>query len=98
THAYNDLVEVLHHQNFKVKDVVKNIRRLQQWRDRLPLMPIRTHPVRINPKKTPSTSKGTKSCYYLSICDIIQNILNNPSLYNTLYFGPEIESEEKKEY
>ncbi|POG57656.1 hypothetical protein GLOIN_2v1886404 [Rhizophagus irregularis DAOM 181602=DAOM 197198] len=23
THAYNDLVEVLHHQNFKVKDVVK---------------------------------------------------------------------------
>ena len=45
-----------------------------------------------------STSKETKPCYYLSIRDIIQNILNNPLLYDTLYFGPEIEAEEKKEY
>lgn len=61
-------------------------------------MPIRTRSIKINPKKTPSTSKGTKSCYYLSIRDIIQNILNNPSLYDKLYFGPGIETDEKKEY
>jgi hypothetical protein len=91
-------VEILQHPKFEVKDIVKNIRRFWQWRNRLPLMPIRTHSVKINPKNTPSISKGTKSCYYLSICDIIQNILNNPSLYNSLYFGPGIEVEEKKEF
>ena len=61
-------------------------------------MPIRTHPIKIDQRKTPSTSKGTKSCYYLSIRDIIWYILNNPSLYNTLYFGPGVETDEKKEY
>ncbi|PKC56328.1 hypothetical protein RhiirA1_402217 [Rhizophagus irregularis] len=98
TNAYNDLVEILQHQKFEVKDVVKNIRRFRQWKNRLPLMPIRTRSIKINPKKTPSTSKGTKLCYYLSIRDIIQNILNNPSLYDKLYFGPGVEAEEKKEY
>ncbi|PKK56142.1 hypothetical protein RhiirC2_800658 [Rhizophagus irregularis] len=51
-----------------------------------------------NDLKIPSTSKATKSCYYLSIHDIIHNILNNLSLYNMLYFGPGIETEEKKEF
>ena len=83
---------------FEVKDVVKNIRKFRQWRNRLPLMLIRSRSIKINPKKTPSTSRETKPCYFLSIHDIIQNILNNPSLYNMLYFGPGIEAEEKKEY
>ena len=61
-------------------------------------MPIRIRTIRINQKKIPSTSKGTKPCYYLSICDILWNILNNPSLYIKLYFGSGIEAEEKKEY
>ncbi|CAB4396299.1 unnamed protein product [Rhizophagus irregularis] len=61
-------------------------------------MPIRTRSIKINPKKTPSTSKETKLCYYLLISDIIQSILNNPLLYDKLYFGPGIEAEEKKEY
>lgn len=61
-------------------------------------MPIRSRPIKINRKKTPSTSKEIKPSYYLSITDIIWNILNNPTLYNTLYFGPGIESETKKEY
>ncbi|RGB23898.1 hypothetical protein C1646_773842 [Rhizophagus diaphanus] len=67
TNAYNNLVEILQHQKFEVKDI-------------------------------PSTFKETKPCYYLSIHNIIQNILNNLSLYNSLYFGPEIEAEEKKEF
>ncbi|RIB01880.1 hypothetical protein C2G38_2255935 [Gigaspora rosea] len=41
---------------------------------------------------------NVKPCYYLSIYDIIWNVLNNPSLYNTMYFGPGVEVEEKKEY
>jgi hypothetical protein len=61
-------------------------------------MPIRAHSININQKKTPSTSKEIKLSYYLSIFDIIQNILNNPLLYNTLYFGPGIEVKKKKEY
>ena len=61
-------------------------------------MPIRTRSIKIDPKKAPFTSKGTKPCYYLSIHDIIQNILNNPSLYDKLYFRPGIEAEKKREY
>ena len=64
----------------------------------MPLIPIRTRSIKIDQKKTPSTSKGTKPCYYLSIIDILWDVLNNPSLYNTLYFGPGIEANEKKEY
>ena len=61
-------------------------------------MPIKTRSIKINQKKTPSTSKETKACYYLSINDILWNVLNNLSLYNTLYFRPGIEVKEKKEY
>ncbi|KAF0374651.1 HCP-like protein [Gigaspora margarita] len=49
-------------------------------------------------QKTSSTSKETQLCYYLSIIDIIWNILNNPILYDTLYFGPGVEVKSKKEY
>jgi hypothetical protein len=91
-------VEILQHPDFSVKDVVKNVRRFRQWRHRLPLMPIRSRTIKINQKKTPSTSKKTKPSYYLSISDIIWNILNNPTLYDTLYFGPGIEVKAKKEY
>ncbi|CAB4440690.1 unnamed protein product [Rhizophagus irregularis] len=98
TNAYNDLADILQNPAFNASDVVKNVRRLWQWRHRLPLMPIRSRPIKINRKKTPSTSKEIKPSYYLSITDIIWNILNNPTLYDTLYFGPGIESETKKEY
>lgn len=88
----------MQHPDFNTKDVVTNVRRFRQWRQRLPLMPIRSRPIKINQKKTPSTSKSIKPSYYLSIFDIIWNILNNPLLYKTLYFRPEIEVKENKEY
>jgi len=91
-------VEILQHPDFSKYDIVTNVRRFRQWRQRLPLMPIRSRPIKINQKKTPSTSKGIKLSYYLSIFDIISNILNNPILYKTLYFGPGIEVKAKKEY
>ena len=61
-------------------------------------MPIRTRSIKIDQRKTPSTSKGEKPSYYLSIHDIVWSILNNLSLYNTLYFGPGVETNEKKEF
>ena len=91
-------MEILQHPDFSKYDIVTNVRRFRQWRQRLPLMPIRSRPIKINQKKTPSTSKGIKLSYYLSIFDIISNILNNLILYKTLYFGPGIEVKAKKEY
>src|SRR5581483_1012806 len=91
-------MDILKHPDFNTNDIVKNVRRFRQMRQRLPLIPIRSHPIRIDQKKTPSTSKGIKLSYYLSISDIILNILNDPLLYKTLYFGPGMEVEMKKEY
>ena len=43
--------------------------------------------IHISNKKT-TTSKDTKEAYYLSITDIIWQALNNPLLFNQMYFGP----------
>ena len=91
-------MEILQHPDFSTRDVVANVRRFRQWRQRLPLMPIKSYPIKIDQKKTPFTSKRIKLLYYLSIYDIIWNVLNNSLLYGTLYFGPGIEVEAKKEY
>ncbi|UZO17889.1 uncharacterized protein OCT59_009221 [Rhizophagus irregularis] len=59
--AYEDLVDIIHNPQFEPTHVVKNIRRFQSWRKRLPLLPIITKPIQILPKKTPSTSPGVNS-------------------------------------
>src|SRR5256885_1052360 len=61
---------------------------IRKYRQRLPLLPIKSHQIHISNKKTPSTSKNIGEAYYLSISDIICYILNNPLLFNTMYFGP----------
>ena len=58
-------------------------------------MTIYSRPVEISVKKTPSNSKNS---YYLSITDIIWNVLNNPSLMKHMYFGPGQEVINKSEY
>uniref|UniRef100_U9T3D0 Uncharacterized protein n=1 Tax=Rhizophagus irregularis (strain DAOM 181602 / DAOM 197198 / MUCL 43194) TaxID=747089 RepID=U9T3D0_RHIID len=58
TKAYEDLVDIIHNPQFEPTHVVKNIRRFQSWRKRLPLLPIITKPIQILPKKTLSTSQG----------------------------------------
>ncbi|CAB4403326.1 unnamed protein product [Rhizophagus irregularis] len=42
TKAYEDLVNIIHNSQFEPTHVVKNIRRFQSWRKRLPLLPIIT--------------------------------------------------------
>jgi hypothetical protein len=49
---------------------------------------IKSRKIHISNKKTPSTSKNTKETYYLSITDIIWQVLNNPLLFSQMYFGP----------
>ena len=63
----------------------------------LPLMILNSHNVNINPMDTPSTSTLLKESYTFSILDHIQRILNNPSIYPKLYFGPGIETLERFE-
>ncbi|CAB4381028.1 unnamed protein product [Rhizophagus irregularis] len=98
TKAYEDLVDIIHNSQFEPTHVVKNIRRFQSWRKRLPLLPIITKSIKISPKKTPSTSRGSKLSYQLSISEIIWRVLNNPMLMKHMYFGPSINSEEKSEF
>ncbi|UZO29362.1 uncharacterized protein OCT59_022841 [Rhizophagus irregularis] len=98
TKAYKDLVDIIHNSQFEPTHVVKNIRRFQSWRKRLPLLPIITKSIKISPKKTPSTSRGSKLSYQLSISEIIWRVLNNPMLMKHMYFGPDINSEEKSEF
>ena len=78
--------------------MVKNIRRFQSWRKRLPLLPIITKSIKISPKKTPSTSRGSKLSYQLSISEIIWRVLNNPMLMKHMYFGPGAEANVKSEF
>ncbi|CAB4425905.1 unnamed protein product [Rhizophagus irregularis] len=97
TQAYDELVDIIHHPQFKCEDIVPNSRRFRKYRQRLPLLPIKSRKVNITSKKTPSTSKNIGESYYLSITDIIRHILNNPSLFNKLYFGSGQEVTENKE-
>ncbi|RIB12378.1 hypothetical protein C2G38_2200800 [Gigaspora rosea] len=87
TNAYDKFVEILHYPQFNL-DYVK----------RLPLMPIYSRPISISTMKTSSKSNKIKKCYYLSIKDIIWNVLNNSSLMRHMYFGPGQEVTYKSEY
>ncbi|GES86735.1 hypothetical protein GLOIN_2v1790940 [Rhizophagus clarus] len=80
TSAYKDLVDILHNFKFNPSHVMKNIQRFQEWRKRLPLIPISAKSISILSKKTPSISKEIKNAYQFSIRDIIWYVLNNPSL------------------
>ncbi|PKY56360.1 hypothetical protein RhiirA4_476609, partial [Rhizophagus irregularis] len=98
TNAYDDLVSIINDPQFKQEEVVTNIRRFRNWRQRLPLLPITARTVSISPKKTPSTFPTSKLAYYLSINDIIWYVLNNPSIMKHMYFGPGIDAKIKSEF
>ncbi|GET66769.1 hypothetical protein GLOIN_2v1790377 [Rhizophagus irregularis DAOM 181602=DAOM 197198] len=98
TNAYEDLVDIIMRPEFNRDHIVKNIRRFQSWRERLPLPSISAKSISISSKKTPSTLKDSKMAYQLSISDIIWNVLNNPSLLKEMYFGAGVDSKTKSEY
>ncbi|CAG8758773.1 15164_t:CDS:2, partial [Racocetra fulgida] len=67
TQAYDDLANIICHPQFKCEDIIKNIRWFREYRQRLHLLPIRSHQIRISSRQTPSTSKNIKKAYYLSV-------------------------------
>lgn len=91
-------MQILQHEDFTLTDVVPNIRRLRQWRNRLPLSKIRGHEIKITTKNTPSTAMPTKDAYTISLRETIERVLNNPRLCSQMYFGSGIEVEEKTEF
>ena len=88
---------ILKHPQFDSQDAASNIRRLQSRRTRLPLLPVKSHSVVIDDRKTPSTSNPTKLAYTISIKEHLNHILNNPWLIEKMYFGRSIETPEKSE-
>jgi hypothetical protein len=98
TNSYEDLVDIIMNSEFNGNHVVRNIRRFRTWRQHLPLLSMSENFISILSKKTPSTSKSSKKAYQLSISDIIWHVLNNPSLFKHMYFGPGVNSEVKSEY
>jgi hypothetical protein len=98
TNAYEDLVDIIMNSEFDRNHIIKNVRRFRKWRQYLPLLSMSENSISISSKKTPSTSKESKMAYQLSINDIIWHVLNNPSLFKHMYFGPGVNSEVKSEY
>jgi len=88
---------IFKHPEFDSQDATTNIRRLRSRRTRLPLLPVKSHSVLIDDRKTPSTSNPTKLAYTISIKEHLKHILNNPRLMEKMYFGRGIESPEKSE-
>ena len=97
TSAYKDLMAIIKHPLFQSQHATSNIRHLRSLRTRLPLLPIRSHPILIDDRKTPSTSNPIKLAYTISIREHLNHILNNPRIMEKMYFGRGIESCEKLE-
>ncbi|GBC29130.1 hypothetical protein GLOIN_2v1790940 [Rhizophagus irregularis DAOM 181602=DAOM 197198] len=99
TNAYEDLIKILNHPNFDIKDVSTNIRNFKETsRNQLPLLTIKKHTIPISDMKTQSTSQPTREAYPVSLIDTLTKILSNPSLVSKMYNGPGIEIENKSEF
>ena len=97
SHAYQDLITILQHPDFRISDLPLSITTLKKIRCSLPLMTLNSHNIATNLMDIPSTSTSFKEGYTFSILDHIQRILNNPSIYPKLYFGPGVEIPERLE-
>ncbi|CAB4387208.1 unnamed protein product [Rhizophagus irregularis] len=94
THAYQDLIKILKHPDFRISELPLSITTLKKMRRGLPLMTLNSHDVKINPMDTPSTTLTQKEGYTFSLLDHIQRILKNPFLFSKMYFGPGVEASE----
>jgi hypothetical protein len=97
TAAYKDLISILKHPQFCISDLPNNLSTVKKYRKNLPLMPILGTSVPISQKNTPFNSKSTKETYHFSILNHIERVLNNSFLRNHMYFGPGVETSNKKE-
>ncbi|CAB4494408.1 unnamed protein product [Rhizophagus irregularis] len=98
TKAYDDLICILKHPNFRTEHIIENVRRLRLLRNRLPLQTVKSHSIPIQNMKTPSTSKPFKDAYTISVTEHIKRVLENENLQSQMYFGPGVETDIKKEF
>src|SRR5437773_2153334 len=88
TSAYEDLAKILTHPEYQKEHVTKNVRQIQKWRERLPLVKVRKHDVPLCMQRTPSTSTSTKKAFTISLLTYLERVLKNPLLMPNMYFGP----------
>ncbi|CAG8737427.1 2879_t:CDS:2, partial [Funneliformis caledonium] len=98
TTAYRDLIQILKHPLFEVNELCSNLQKLKKYREKLPLMEIRSHKVPVKIHKTPSTTKETTQAYYFSLIEHLKRILQNPIINSKLYFGPGVYNETCEEF
>ena len=89
---------ILKHPKFQPEHIIRNVRRLRLFRNRLPLQTIKKHSIPIKNMKTPSTSTPFKDVYTISITEHIKRVLSNKNLFSQMYFGPGVEADEKSEF
>ncbi|RGB28985.1 hypothetical protein C1646_796184 [Rhizophagus diaphanus] len=74
TNAYEDLIKILNHPNFDIKNVPTNIRNFKETnRNQLPLLTIKKHIIPISDMKTQSTSQPRVSKMYNGLGIEIEN-------------------------
>src|SRR5436309_476442 len=95
TSAYENLAKILMHSEFQKDDVTKNIRQIQKWRNRLPLVKVRKHDIPLCIQRTPFTLTSTKQAFTISLLTYLECILKNSFLMSKMYFDPEIVANEK---
>ncbi|CAG8854634.1 23906_t:CDS:2, partial [Gigaspora margarita] len=93
TSAYQDLIQIILHPQFEKSCLITNLQKLKKYRERLPLMQIKSHTIPINTRNTPSTTKNSTTVYYFSLIEHLQRILKNPVIRPQLYFGPGVLSD-----
>jgi hypothetical protein len=97
TNAYQELVKIIRHPDFKANEVPYSVTTLKNIRKGLPLLPFTGKSININLNNTPSNTLPLKEAYTFSIKNYIHCIINNPTLMLKMYFGPGIEKTWKTE-
>ena len=95
--AYQELVKIIWHPDFKAEQIPYSVTTLKKIRRGLPLLTITKKFVIIDLRNTLLKTLPLKEIYSFSIKDYIHHIINNPMLMPKLYFGPGVEKEKKTE-
>ncbi|CAG8819102.1 9053_t:CDS:2, partial [Dentiscutata erythropus] len=72
TAAYQDLIQILIHSQFEKSHLIFNLQSLKKYREKLPLMQIKSHNIPINTRNILSTTKNSTRVYYFSLIEHLQ--------------------------
>ena len=60
--AYRDFANIVKHPDFNPKDVPISLATIKKYRNGLPLLPFKGHPVHLNNRNTPTVTNNTMQC------------------------------------